>query len=69
MTPNSPHDLVTIHDATRITGLEKGTIYRLARLGRVRSFKVLGTAVRFERNDLLALVRERLSDREEAARD
>lgn len=57
--PNEERDLVSIHEATRITGLEKQTLYRLARSGRIRSFRVLGTAVRFDRTDLLALVVER----------
>jgi excisionase family DNA binding protein len=53
------NDLVSINDATRITGLEKATLYRLAQSGRIRSFKVLGTALRFDRADLRALVVER----------
>lgn len=53
------HDLVDITEASRLTGLDKTTLYRLARERRVRSFKVLGTAVRFNRTDLLELVEER----------
>ena len=53
------HDLVDVGDASRLTGLDKTTLYRLAREGRIRSFKVLGTALRFERADLLELVEER----------
>jgi excisionase family DNA binding protein len=59
MTADTSHDLVTINDATRITGLEKATLYKLARTGRVRSFRVIGTALRFERADLEALVQFR----------
>ena len=53
------HELIDVADASRLTGLDKTTLYRLARERRVRSFKVLGTAVRFERADLLKLVEER----------
>lgn len=52
----SPH-LVDINEAARLTGLSHSTIYRLARQRRLRSFKVL-TALRFDRADLMALVRE-----------
>ena len=52
-------DLVDVTEASRLTGLDKTTLYRLARERRVRSFKVLGTAVRFERTDLLKLVEVR----------
>lgn len=51
-------DLVGINDAQRLTGLDKDTIYRLARQGRVRSFRVLGRALRFDRAELLSLVEE-----------
>ena len=53
------HDLVDVGNASRPTGLDKTTLYRLARERRIRSFKVLGTALRFERADLLTLVQER----------
>ncbi len=53
------HDLVDVTEASRLTGLDKTTLYRLARERRVRSFKVLGTALRFDRADLLKLVEER----------
>ncbi len=53
------HDLVDVGNASRLTGLDKTTLYRLARERRIRSFKVLGTALRFERADLLTLVQER----------
>ena len=52
-------DLVDVNDGSRLTGLDKATLYRLARQGRIRSFKVLGTALRFDRTDLLKLVEER----------
>ena len=52
-------DLVDVNEGSRLTGLDKATLYRLARQGRIRSFKVLGTAVRFDRTDLLKLVEER----------
>ncbi len=52
-------DLIDVAEASRLTGLDKTTLYRLARERRVRSFKVLGTAVRFERTDLLELVEVR----------
>lgn len=52
-------DLVDVNEGSRLTGLDKATLYRLARQGRIRSFKVLGTALRFDRADLLKLVEER----------
>jgi excisionase family DNA binding protein len=51
-------DLIDINEASRLTGLDKATLYKLARQGRVRSYKVLA-ALRFERADVLALVQER----------
>jgi excisionase family DNA binding protein len=54
---NNP-DLVDVHEGQRITGLEPQTIYRLARQGRLKSFRVLNRALRFERSDLEALVRQ-----------
>jgi excisionase family DNA binding protein len=53
------HDLVDVREATRITGLDKASVYRLARQGRLRSFKVLGRSLRFDRSDLLGLVEEK----------
>jgi hypothetical protein len=50
--------LVDAAEGQRITGLSRATLYKLAGSGRVRSFKVLNT-LRFERGDLLALVRPR----------
>lgn len=52
-----PQNLVTVTEATRLTGLHPQTLYRLARQGRVRAFKVLNRALRFERADLLGLAR------------
>ena len=54
-----PTDLVDTAEGRRITGLAPATLYKLARQGRIRSYKVLGTALRFNRTDLLALVEER----------
>ena len=53
------HELIDVGEASKVTGLDKTTLYRLARERRVRSFKVLGTALRFKRSDLLKLVEER----------
>ena len=50
--------LVDITEAQRLTGLDKNTLYKLARTGRVRSFKVL-SALRFLKSDLTSLVVER----------
>ena len=58
-------DLVDVNEATRITGLNQQTIYRLARHGRIKSFKVLKRALRFDRADVLALVTEREAGRGE----
>jgi excisionase family DNA binding protein len=53
--------LVDANEAASLTGLRPQTIYRLARQGRLKSFRVLDRAVRFDRADLLALVSERRS--------
>jgi excisionase family DNA binding protein len=58
MASNS-RDLLDINEAARLSGLDKGTLYKLARNGRLRSFKVLGTTLRFDRADVLALIEER----------
>jgi excisionase family DNA binding protein len=55
---NAPKELITINDAKRICGLEKTTLYRLVREGKLRSFRVLGHALRFDREDVLELVQE-----------
>ncbi len=57
--------LVDIVAAERLTGLARATLYTLARQGRLRSFRVLGRALRFEQADLLALVEERRAPRDE----
>lgn len=58
-------DLVDIREAERLTGLDKCTLYKLARTQRIRSFKVL-TALRFSKADLAELVIERPSIAEDA---
>jgi excisionase family DNA binding protein len=55
----SQDQLVDVNEASRLTGLNPQTIYRLARKGRIRSFTVLRRAVRFDRNDLQLLVARR----------
>ena len=50
-------DLADVRDAERITGLTLPTLYRLAREGRLRSFRVLGRSLRFDRSDLRSLVK------------
>lgn len=52
---NRPH-LIDIATAAQLTGLDKSTIYRLARLGRLRTFRPLGRAVRFDRAQVLSLL-------------
>lgn len=52
-------DLVDVREATRLTGLDKATLYRLARKGTLRSFRVLGRALRFDREDVTALAVEK----------
>ena len=51
--------LVDATEASRLTGLAKTTLYRLARQGHLRSFKVLRRALRFNRADLMRMVEER----------
>ena len=53
-----PH-LVDVNEGTRLTGLRPQTLYRLARNGRIPSFKVLKRCLRFDRADLLGLVEQR----------
>jgi excisionase family DNA binding protein len=53
-----PTELVDVNEAARVTGLDKSTLYKLVNQKRLRSFKVLGTALRFDRRDVLALIRE-----------
>lgn len=55
----SQRDLVDASEGERLTGLEKQTLYKLAREGLLRSFRVLGRSLRFNRVDLLALVTDR----------
>ena len=50
-------ELVDVYEGARTTGLAPTTLYKLARQRRIRSFKVLST-LRFDRNDLLALINE-----------
>ena len=50
--------LVDANEAAQLTGLKQQTLYRLARKGQLRSFKVLRRAVRFDRADLQALIHE-----------
>jgi excisionase family DNA binding protein len=54
-------ELVDVNEAERLTGLKQHTLYKLARHGRLRSFKVLTRSLRFRRADLLALTHERPS--------
>ena len=51
--------LVDATEASRLTGLAKPTLYKLARQGHLRSFKVLRRALRFDRADLMRMVEER----------
>jgi hypothetical protein len=55
---NADRHLVSAREGHQLTGLQPQTIYRLARQGRIRSFRVLKGALRFDRRDLLALVQE-----------
>ena len=59
-------DLVDASEGTRLTGLKEQTLYKLAREGRLRSFKVLNRSLRFDRADVLALVQEQPMREEEA---
>ena len=59
----SNRDLVDVREAVKLTGLNSATLYRLARQGQLRSFRVLRRALRFERSDLETVVSERPSAR------
>ena len=52
------HKLIDANEASRVCGLSKATIYKLANQGRLRSFKVLNRTLRFDPADIAALVRE-----------
>ena len=52
------NDLIDVSEAARLTGLQKPTIYKLARDGRLRSVRILRRALRFRRADVEALVRQ-----------
>ncbi len=54
--------LVDATEASRLTGLAKSTLYRLARQGHLRSFKLLNRALRFDRIDLMNLAEEQPID-------
>jgi excisionase family DNA binding protein len=56
----APRDLIDANEAAKLTGLAKPTIYKLAHERRLRSFRVL-SALRFDRADVLALVKEAVS--------
>ena len=51
--------LIDVNEGRRITGLEKPTLYRLVKEGRLRGYRVLGRALRFDQAELLALVQNR----------
>ena len=59
MVTERDRDLIAAAEASRLSGLTKPTLYKLARDGRLRSFRVLGNAIRFDRADVLALAEER----------
>ena len=52
-------ELVDVREATRLTGLNPATIYRLAREGRLKSFRVLSRGLRFDRRSVLALIKKK----------
>jgi excisionase family DNA binding protein len=60
---------VAIGEAVRLTGLNPQTIYRLAREGRVGSFRVLNRSVRFDRSDLLKLLEARTKNPPQQSKD
>ena len=55
-------ELIDIREAERLTGLKRNTLYKMAHAGRLRSFRVLGRSVRFDLDDVLALVRAEEGD-------
>jgi excisionase family DNA binding protein len=52
------HTLIDANEASRLCGLSKATIYKLAHRGRLRSFRVLNRTLRFDPDDIAAVVRE-----------
>jgi excisionase family DNA binding protein len=54
--------LIDVNEGAKLTGLRPQTLYRLARQGRLTRFRVLRRSIRFDRSEVLALVRGRASD-------
>lgn len=48
-------ELVDVNEGARLTGLRPQTLYRLARRGQLRAFRILRRTVRFDRSELLKL--------------
>jgi excisionase family DNA binding protein len=59
-------ELIDANEGARLTGLRAQTLYRLARQGRLTRFHVLRRSIRFDRSEVLALVRDRVT--QESAR-
>ena len=59
-------ELIDVNEGARVTGLRPQTLYRLAREGRLKSFKVLKRSLRFDRADVLRLTERRTPQTEEA---
>ena len=50
--------LIDANEASRLCRLSKATIYKLVQQGRVRGFRVLNRTLRFDPDDITALVRQ-----------
>ena len=50
--------LIDANEASRLCRLSKATIYKLVQQGRLRGFRVLNRTLRFDPDDITALVRQ-----------
>ena len=53
--------LIDANEASRVCGLSKATIYKLVQQGRLSAFKVLTRTLRFDTDDIRALLRRKPS--------
>jgi excisionase family DNA binding protein len=52
-------DLIDAREVSRLTALERQTIYKLVAKGRLKAYRVLRRSLRFSKRDVESLIRER----------
>jgi excisionase family DNA binding protein len=52
-------DLIDVREVSRLTGLERQTIYKLVARGQLKAYRVLRRSLRFAKRDVEGLIRER----------